>query len=84
MGISHGNLWGDYSATVTGDQSMTTQLTQPSDEALVMLEALGRTLEKELDQQARIGQCALVWKDGLPHFIGPDAPPPIEMRKPFK
>jgi hypothetical protein len=26
---------------------MTTQLTQPSDEALVMLEALGRTLELE-------------------------------------
>lgn len=42
---------------------MTTQLTQPSDEALVMLEALGRTLEKALDQQARIGRCALVWKE---------------------
>ena len=42
------------------------------------------SITKALDQQARIGQCALVWKDGLPHFIGPDAPPPIEMRKPFK
>jgi len=57
---------------------MTTKVGKPSDEALVMLESLRRAVEKALDKKARLGQYAVAWKDGSPHFIGPGAP---EQRK---
>lgn len=53
---------------------MTMKVGKPSDEALVMLESLRRAVEKALDKKARLGQYAVVWKDGSPCFIGPDAP----------
>ena len=57
---------------------MTTKVGKPSEEGLIMLESLRRAVEKALDKKARLGQYAVVWKDGSPHFIGPDAP---EQRK---
>lgn len=53
---------------------MTSKVGKPSEEGLFMLESLRRAVEKALDKKARLGQYAVVWKDGSPHFIGPNAP----------
>lgn len=38
------------------------------------LAALRRAVADALDRKRRLGQYAVVWRDGRPHFIGPDAP----------
>ena len=41
----------------------------PSKEAQVILEALRQAVSKDLDRKRRLGQYAVVWKDGAPTKI---------------
>lgn len=41
----------------------------PSKEAQVVLEALRQAVSKDLDRKRRLGQYAIVWKDGAPAKI---------------
>ncbi|TEA80001.1 hypothetical protein ERE07_03475 [Allopusillimonas ginsengisoli] len=41
-----------------------------------ILESLQRSVAKALDRKRRLGQYAVVWKDGEVSYIGPN--PPIE------
>ena len=40
----------------------------------LVLEALKRAVAKALERKRRLGQYAVVWRDGRPVCIGPDAP----------
>jgi hypothetical protein len=46
----------------------------PSEESKQMLESLRKAVAKALDKKRRLGQYAVVWRDGKPVFIGEDAP----------
>ncbi len=41
----------------------------PSKEAQVILEALRQAVSKDLERKRRLGQYAVVWKDGAPTRI---------------
>jgi len=47
---------------------------QPSKEARIILETLQRVAKKTLERKRRLGEYAVVWKDGRPVMIGEDAP----------
>ncbi len=42
----------------------------PSPESLKILEALRLAVNKALDRKKRLGQYAVVWKDGKPVMLG--------------
>ena len=46
----------------------------PSPEALAILKALQEAVSKNLDKKRRLGQYAVIWKDGRPILVGDDAP----------
>lgn len=39
-----------------------------------VLECLQKAVHEALDRKRRLGQYAVVWKDGKPTYIGPNAP----------
>ncbi|ORJ61609.1 hypothetical protein [Geothermobacter hydrogeniphilus] len=51
-----------------------TEKKQPSEEARIILETLQRVAKKTLERKRRLGEYAVVWKDGRPVMIGEDAP----------
>jgi len=46
----------------------------PSDESKRMLEALQHAVDKALEKKRRLGQYAVIWKNGKPVLTGEDAP----------
>ena len=46
----------------------------PSTQSQLMLEALQRAVTQALDRKKRLGQYAVIWRDGKPALIGDDAP----------
>ena len=52
----------------------TTRKATPSPEGQRQLEALRSAVSKALEKKRRLGQYAVVWKDGKPALIGEDAP----------
>lgn len=51
-----------------------TSKTIPSKESLAALEALRKTVAHALERKRRLGQYAVVWRDGKPVMTGEDAP----------
>ncbi|MEA2114047.1 MAG: hypothetical protein U9P36_01530 [Thermodesulfobacteriota bacterium] len=47
----------------------------PSPESLKMLETLQLAVNKALDKKRRLGQYAVVWKDGKPVMLGKEIEP---------
>lgn len=48
--------------------------TSPSPEGQKQLESLRQAVGKALEKKRRLGQYAVIWKDGKPVFTGADAP----------
>jgi hypothetical protein len=48
--------------------------TTPSPEGQWQLETLRQTVAKTLEKKRRLGQYAVIWKDGKPVVQGEDAP----------
>ena len=48
--------------------------TIPSEEGQVMLDSLQKAVTQALEKKRRLGQYAVVWRDGKPVMIGEDAP----------
>jgi len=48
--------------------------TIPSDEGKQLLETLRQAVGKTLEKKRRLGQYAVIWKDGKPVMTGADAP----------
>lgn len=46
----------------------------PSPEGQRQLEILRQAVGKTLEKKRRLGQCAVIWKDGKPVVQGEDAP----------
>jgi len=46
----------------------------PSKEGQILLETLQRAVTQALDKKKRLGQYAVVWRDGRPVATGEDAP----------
>ncbi len=46
----------------------------PSEESKLILESLRKAVTKDLEKKQRLGQYAVMWRDGRPVFIGEDAP----------
>ncbi len=46
----------------------------PSQEGRQMLETLQRSVAKALEKKRRLGQYAVIWKNGKPELTGEDAP----------
>lgn len=53
---------------------MTVTSAPPSPQAMAMLEALRAAVERSLEQKRRLGQYAVIWRDGRPVRSGQDAP----------
>ena len=51
-----------------------TMKTTPSEEGQVMLDSLQKAVTQALEKKRRLGQYAVVWRDGKPVMIGEDAP----------
>ena len=51
-----------------------TMKTTPSKEGQVMLDSLQKAITQALEKKRRLGQYAVVWRDGKPVMIGEDAP----------
>lgn len=51
----------------------TTHKTTPSDEGKQMLETLRQAIGKAFERKKRLGQYAVIWKDGRPVMRGEDA-----------
>lgn len=49
-----------------------TRKTTPSREGQVALEALSQAVTRALDKKRRLGQYAVVWRDGKPVVTGED------------
>lgn len=45
-----------------------------SEEGQVMLDSLQKAVTQALEKKRRLGQYAVVWRDGKPVMIGEDAP----------
>ena len=60
-----------------------TSKSTPSEESKLILESLRNAVAKALEKKRRLGQYAVIWRDGKPVFIGEDAPTntPIEVVK---
>ncbi|WPL18450.1 hypothetical protein Thiowin_03523 [Thiorhodovibrio winogradskyi] len=52
----------------------TKSITTPSPEGQRQLEALRQAVSKTLEKKRRLGQYAVIWKDGKPVMTGEDAP----------
>ncbi|NCP04677.1 MAG: hypothetical protein GW861_15050 [Deltaproteobacteria bacterium] len=52
----------------------------PSKEAQVVLEALRQAISKDLDRKRRLGQYAVVWKDGAPTKVDYSTPVESEIK----
>ena len=48
--------------------------TTPSKESQVILDSLQKAVTQALEKKRRLGQYAVVWRDGKPVMIGEDAP----------
>ncbi|MDE2389637.1 MAG: hypothetical protein KGN35_11270 [Betaproteobacteria bacterium] len=48
--------------------------TTPSKESQVILDSLQKAVTQALERKRRLGQHAVVWRDGKPVMIGEDAP----------
>lgn len=46
----------------------------PSEEGQVILDSLQKAVTQALEKKRRLGQYAVVWRDGKPVMIGEDAP----------
>ncbi len=53
-------------------------MTHDDDYEAGVLDALQRAVAKALDRKRRLGQYAVMWRDGRAVCIGPDAPPAPE------
>jgi len=51
-------------------------MTQATDYEAMALDALKRAVADALERKRRLGQYAVVWRDGRVLCIGPDAPAP--------
>jgi hypothetical protein len=49
-------------------------MTQEHDYAATVLDVLKRAVDEALDRKRRLGQYAVVWRDGRIVLVGPDAP----------
>lgn len=49
-------------------------MSQPAKDTQEMLESLKKAVAQELEKKKRLGQYAVVWENGKPVAIGPDAP----------
>lgn len=47
---------------------------QPSPESLEALQALQQAVTKALERKRRLGQYAVIWRNGRPVQVGDDAP----------
>ncbi|MHB8708566.1 MAG: hypothetical protein ACYC9I_06795 [Desulfuromonadales bacterium] len=47
---------------------------KPSEEGRVLLETLQRAVSQALERKRRLGQYAVIWKDGKPIKTGEDVP----------
>lgn len=45
-----------------------------SDDSRRLVESMQRSVEEALERKRRLGQYAVVWRDGRPAFIGPNPP----------
>ena len=52
----------------------TNRKSAPSSEGQRQLESLRRAVSKALEKKRRLGQYAVVWREGKPVLIGEDAP----------
>ena len=50
----------------------------PSLEGLKLMETLRQSVAKTLEKKRRLGQYAVIWKDGKPVMTGEDAPSAYE------
>jgi len=48
--------------------------TTPSKECQLILDSLQKAVTQALEKKRRLGQYAVVWRDGRPVMIGEDAP----------
>jgi hypothetical protein len=51
-----------------------TRKTTPSKEGQVALETLQKAVRQTLEKKKRLGQYAVIWRDGKPVITGEDAP----------
>ncbi len=51
-----------------------TMKTEPSEKGQMMLDSLQKAVTQALEKKRRLGQYAVVWRDGKPVMIGEDAP----------
>lgn len=51
-----------------------TRKTTPSKEGQVALETLQKAVRQTLEKKKRLGQYAVIWRDGKPVMTGEDAP----------
>ena len=51
-----------------------TMKTTPSKEGQVMLDSLQKAITHALEKKRRLGQYAVIWRDGKPVMMGEDAP----------
>ena len=51
-----------------------TRKTTPSKEGQVALETLQKAVRQTLEMKKRLGQYAVIWRDGKPVITGEDAP----------
>ena len=56
--------------------------TPPSPEALAMLRVLQTAVAKALERKRKLGQYAVIWRDGQPLLVGEDAPQVDEAQAP--
>lgn len=51
-----------------------TERLEPSTDTQKMLDSLTKAVHEALEQKRRLGQYAVIWRDGRPVAIGDDAP----------
>jgi hypothetical protein len=54
---------------------MEAEMTRANDHETVALDTLKRAVAEALERKHRLGQYAVVWREGHAVCIGPDAPP---------
>ncbi|MDN5874214.1 MAG: hypothetical protein L0H29_07535 [Sinobacteraceae bacterium] len=53
-------------------------MTAMNEDSQRLIESLQRAVEDALERKRRLGQYAVVWRDGQPAFIGPNPPGPTQ------
>lgn len=56
-------------------------MSAPSPESQAILESLRHAVAEALDKKRRLGQYAVIWKDGRPHALQPAAAPPSPLQE---